>query len=154
MEGKKEAQLPRDQSFGWLVAVLGGQMASSFDQKLKKVGLNLGLWPSLFALWEEEGLTQVELAARCNTANYTTTRVLDSLEALGLVERKKHPTSRRAYQIFLTDKGRELEVSATEIAKECNEEFLSPLSDCERKEIHVLIMKLITARDSDLLPKE
>ncbi|WP_293268677.1 MarR family transcriptional regulator [Neptunomonas sp.] len=148
MEGKKEAQLPRDQSFGWLVAVLGGQMASSLDEKLKKIGISLSLWPSLFALWEEEGLTQVELAARCNTANYTTTRVLDSLEALGLVERKKHPTSRRAYQIFLTDKGRELEAAGVQMATECNEDYLSALSEVERSQIHELIKKVISARDS------
>ncbi|UXI03376.1 MarR family winged helix-turn-helix transcriptional regulator [Photobacterium sp. TY1-4] len=77
-------------------------------------------------------MTQSELAARCQTANYTTTRVLDTLEKLALVERRKHPTSRRAYQIFLTEQGRALEAEATALAKACNHEFLSALSEAER----------------------
>lgn len=151
MEKKDKAQsttqLPRHSSFGWLVAVLSGQMANALDEQLKEFDLNLTLWPTLFALWEEEGLTQTELAVRCQTANYTTTRVIDSLEKLELVERRKHPTSRRSYQIFLTEKGRELEKPCTELAKATNENFLSPLSEEERQQMHVLMGKMITARN-------
>ncbi|MBN3561588.1 MarR family winged helix-turn-helix transcriptional regulator [Aliamphritea spongicola] len=143
-----ENLLPRHTSFGWLIAVLGGQLATELDGKLKTIGLNITLWPTLFALWEEEGLTQAELAARCQTAHYTTTRVLDSLEKLELVERRKHPTSRRAYQIFLTEKGRELEAEGTALAKECNRNFLSPLSEDESETLHALITKVVQARMS------
>lgn len=146
VEKNKEVQLPRQESLGWLVAVLGGQMADSLDQRLKALGLHIGLWPTLFVLWEEEGLTQSELATRCQTANYTTTRVIDALEKLALVERRKHPTSRRAYQIFLTEQGRVLEAEATALAKACNHEFLSALSEPEREQMISLLGKILAAR--------
>ncbi len=145
---QSENSLPRHTSFGWLIAVLGGQLAAELDGKLKEIGLNITLWPTLFALWEEEGLTQAELAARCQTAHYTTTRVLDTLEKLELVERRKHPTSRRAYQIFLTPKGRELEAEGIALARACNREFLSPLNDEESEVLHDLISRIIHARSS------
>ncbi|KZM40474.1 hypothetical protein OA92_07635 [Marinomonas sp. SBI22] len=138
-----KTKLPRHTSFGWLIAVLGGQMANGLDTRLKEIGLHIGLWPTLFALWEEEGLTQTELAHRCQTAHYTTTRVLDSLEKLELVERRAHPTSRRAFQIFLTEKGRSLEVEGTSRANECNQEFLSALTPEESDELHRLVAKVI-----------
>lgn len=147
-EDKKASGLPRHASFGWLVAVLSGQLAEALDTKLQTIDLNIGLWPTMFALWEEEGLTQTELAGRCRTAGYTTTRVLDVLEKLQLVERRKHPASRRAYQIFLTEKGRELEVVGTDMAKACNADFLSVLSDEESEQLHTLISKVIAGRMS------
>lgn len=139
-------RLPRQTSFGWLIAVLGDQMAQGLDEKLKEIGLNIGLWPTLFVLWEEEGLTQTELSKRCQTAHYTTTRVLDSLEKLGLVERRAHPTSRRAYQIFLTKKGRDLELEGTRKANECNQDFLNALTPEENKQLHTLIAKVIKSK--------
>lgn len=145
-EDTKVPSLPRHTSFGWLIAVLGGQMAADFDARLQTLDLHLGLWPTLFALWEQEGLTQAELAERCQTAGYTTTRVLDALEALGLVERRKHPTSRRAYQIFLTEKGRALEIPATDQAKACNADFLTPLTDDERTQLIALVSKVVAGR--------
>lgn len=63
-------------------AVLAGLDYPGFrlDKHLKEIGLNIDLWPTWFALWEEDGLTQPELTSRCNTAHYTTTPLFDSLE--------------------------------------------------------------------------
>lgn len=147
-ENQNEPRLPRQTSFGWLIAVLGSQLATDLDTRLQGIDLNIGLWPTMFALWEEEGLTQAELASRCQTAGYTTTRVLDALEKLQLVERRPHPTSRRAYQIFLTEKGRALEAAGTDMAKACNAEFLAPLSDEESEQLHRLVAKVIAGREA------
>lgn len=145
-----EPKLPRHMSFGWLIAVLGADMAKSLDERLKKIGLHIGLWPTLFALWEEEGMTQVELSKRCNTANYTTTRVLDSLEAKGLVERRSHPTNKKVHLVFLTAEGRQLEAEAIAQANLCNEEFLADLSVQEREQISAIVLKILAARNTQI----
>lgn len=150
MEDKQPA-LPRHKSFGWLIAVLGADLANELDSRLKGIGLNIGLWPTLFALWEQDGLTQTELTSRCNTAHYTTTRTLDSLEKMALVERRPHPTSRRAHLVYLTAKGRDLEIEATQLAKNINAEFLAHLSESEQNEISPLIMKILQGRNAGLL---
>lgn len=146
-EERDGAKLPRISSFGWLVAVLGADLADSLDSRLKEIGLNLGLWPTLFALWEEDGLTQKELAARCSTAHYTTTRVLDSLESLALVKRHPHPSSRRAHLVYLTEKGKALEETATAKAIDCNAEFMSALSSDEQVQIKKLLLKILANRN-------
>ena len=151
MKDKQHPVLPRHTSFGWLVAVLSADVANSFDARLKEIGLNIGFWPTLFALWEEDGITQSELTNRCKTAHYTTTRVLDSLEKMDLVKRHPHPTSRRAHLVYLTEKGRSLEHEATLLAMQCNEEFLSHLSPNEQNEITTLIFKIIAGRNASLI---
>lgn len=102
---------------GWHVAVLARKMATQLDSELKKYGLKIAYWPTLFLLWEQEGLSQTELAQACMTEHYTTTRVLDKLESLGLIERRADPERRRTFRIYLTPKGRELEKPLTEAAR-------------------------------------
>ena len=154
VDDKKQPELARRDSLGWLVAVLHSQMAAELDERLKGLELNLGLWPSLFVLWEKEGLTQSELATRCQTAHYTTTRVLDTLEKKGLVERRKHPSSRRAYQIFLTDAGRALEKPAVAEANACNEAFLASLPIEQQRQLRTLLLKVIAPGTGDLLQEK
>ncbi len=79
-----------------------------FDNELKKQGLTIALWPTMMCLWEEEGVTQRDIAAKSKVENSTTTRTLDKLEKLGLVERRADPNSRRSFRIFLTEEGRKL----------------------------------------------
>ncbi|MDO6682692.1 MULTISPECIES: MarR family winged helix-turn-helix transcriptional regulator [unclassified Oceanobacter] len=138
--------LPRHNSLGWLIAVLGKQLAEDLDQRLKTMGLNIGVWPTLFALWEEEGLTQTELAERCMTAHYTTTRTLDTLEKMALVERRPHPTSRRALQIYLTQQGKELRHSVLQQAIACNKQYLDRLSQKEAQTLIQLLNKAAGTR--------
>lgn len=140
-KNKKKARLPRHKSLGWLVAVLGMEMAAALAQRLKAIGLNLVVWPTLYVLWEEDGLTQTELASRCRTAHYTTTRVLDALEQSGLIERRPHPESRRTHLVYLTPAGHALEQAGVAEATACNREFLARLSEEEGAQLVKLLRK-------------
>lgn len=147
IDNQHAPELPRHMSFGWKIAVLAADLSESLDNELKTIGLTINQWPTLFALWEEDGLTQSELTSRCNTAHYTTTRLLDSLEKIGLVERRPHPTSRRAHLVYLTDKGRNLEKEAVAKAKAVNEEFLTWLSEEEQEQISSILLKIIVSKN-------
>lgn len=138
---RKKVRQPRHKSLGWLVAVLGAEMAEALDQRLKTIGLNLAVWPTLYVLWEEDGLTQTELASRCRAAHYTTTRVLDSLAQSGLIERRPHPESRRSRLVYLTPAGQALEQAGVAEAMACNSEFLARLSEGEGAQLVKLLRK-------------
>lgn len=122
-------ELIRRESLGWHIAVLAKKMAAQLDAELKKYGLKITYWPTLFLLWEHEGLSQTELAQACMTEHYTTTRILDKLEALGLIERRTDPNSRRTFRIYLTQKGRALEKPLTDMAQRVNDYYLSRLPE-------------------------
>ncbi|WP_281629446.1 MarR family transcriptional regulator [Vibrio sp. St2] len=135
----------RQSSFGWLINVVANDAAKTFDTELKKHGLTLALWPTLMCLWEEEGVTQRDIAQKSKVENSTTTRTLDKLENLGLVERQPDPNSRRAFRIYLTDEGRALKESLVPIPMAINQKLLSSLEPEERDEIIRLLQKMVAA---------
>ncbi|MER2496722.1 MarR family transcriptional regulator [Vibrio neptunius] len=135
----------RQSSFGWLINVVANDAAKTLDTELKKHGLTLALWPTLMCLWEEEGVTQRDIAQKSKVENSTTTRTLDKLESLGLVERHPDPNSRRAFRIYLTNEGRALKDTLVPIPIAINQKLLSILEPEERGEIIRLLQKMVVA---------
>ncbi len=138
-----ENEFDRQSSFGWLVNVVASQASKKFEVELKKHGLSVALWPTLMCLWEEEGITQSEISKKSKVENSTTTRTLDKLVKLDLVERRDDPHSRRSFRIYLTDKGRALEKTLMPIPVAVNANLLSTLETDEQQEIIRLLKKLV-----------
>jgi len=135
----------RQESFGWLVNVVANNAGKSFDNELKKHGLSIALWPTLMCLWEEEGITQRDIALKSKVESSTTTRTLDKLVKLELVERHEDPNSRRSFRIYLTDKGRALKDVLLPIPVAVNEAVLSSLDEDEQKMLIKLLQKMVKA---------
>jgi len=133
----------RQTSFGWMINVVANQAAKVFDTELKKHGLTIALWPTMMCLWEEEGVTQSEISAKSKVENSTTTRTIDKLEKLGLVERRTDPSSRRSFRIYLTEQGLALKETLLPIPMAINKELLSSLEEAEQKEMIRLLQKMV-----------
>lgn len=142
-----ESPMHRHDSLGWLVAILGNSMAGALDQRLRNLDLKITMWPTLMMLWQEDGLTQTELSSRCYLAHYTMTRVLDSLEKKGIIERKVHPNSRRTHLVYLTPLGHSLKTKGLGLADQTNDEFLSVLTSAEQNTLLKLMNKLIDRKN-------
>ncbi|BBM66152.1 MarR family winged helix-turn-helix transcriptional regulator [Vibrio alfacsensis] len=136
-------QFDRQDSFGWMINVVANDASKQFEAELKKHGLTVALWPTMMCLWEEEGITQRDIAEKSKVENSTTTRTLDKLEKLGLVERHPDPNSRRSFRIYLTDKGRGLKDSLLPVPLAVNKSLMSPLTPNEQKEMLRMLKKLI-----------
>ncbi len=59
----------------------------------------------LNSLWEQEGVSQRELADRTLKDGPTITRILDLLERKGLVARRPDSSDRRVFKVYLTPEG-------------------------------------------------
>jgi len=138
-----EHKFDRQKSFGWLLNVVANKASKDFDTELKKHGLSLALWPTLMCLWEEEGVTQRDIALKSKVESSTTTRTLDKLVALDLVERREDPHSRRSFRIFLTEAGKALKAELLPIPIAINRDLLSSLEIEEQKEMIRLLQKLV-----------
>ncbi|WP_298772107.1 MarR family transcriptional regulator [uncultured Shewanella sp.] len=134
--------MDRNQSLGYLVAHLNVELQNALDQRLKRYQLDIKLWPVLFSLWEEEGVSQTVLSKRCDVAHYTMTRLLDQLQSQGLIIRHQEADNRRTFQIFLTDIAKALEHDLIREAERVNEHFLSELAE-EEREVLVSILNRI-----------
>ncbi|MEZ9596875.1 MarR family winged helix-turn-helix transcriptional regulator [Shewanella sp. 10N.261.52.F9] len=132
----------RFESLGDLVSHLNVDLQNELDQRLKRYQLDIKLWPVLFSLWQEEGVTQTALSKRCDVANYTMTRLLDQLQQQGLITRHQDAENRRAFQIYLTDNGKALEQDLVREAERVNETFLNNLAEEERELFLALLNKI------------
>ncbi|QQX78624.1 winged helix-turn-helix transcriptional regulator [Shewanella sp. KX20019] len=132
----------RFESLGYLVSHLNVDLQNALDQKLKRYDLDIKLWPVLFSLWQEEGVTQTELSKRCDVANYTMTRLLDQLQQQQLITRQQDVDNRRAFNIYLTNNGKALEQDLIREAERVNETFLDHLDFDERTTFLALINKI------------
>ncbi|MCZ4336564.1 MarR family winged helix-turn-helix transcriptional regulator [Shewanella colwelliana] len=137
------------ESLGYLVSHLNIELQKALDERLKRYELDIKLWPVLFALWQEEGITQTELSKRCDVANYTMTRLLDQLQVQGLVTRHQEADNRRAFQIFLTDSGKALEQDLVREAERVNELFLANLTAEESVDFIRLLNKVNRLKADD-----
>lgn len=75
---------------------------------------------TLTALYARDGQKASELAAAAGRAATSFTPILDNLESAGLIERRPHPTDRRAVLIHLTDTAEAMRSAFAPIAHELN----------------------------------
>ena len=108
--GKKAPwEYKREESLGYLVNLLGRVLARALERRLVKHKVPLGQFPLLLTLWDEENLTQSEIARRLGIEQPTVANTLRRMERDGLVKTEPDPAHRRQVLIKLTEKGRKLE---------------------------------------------
>ena len=90
------------------------------------------MWYFLRALWHKDGQTQRELSLLVGTMEPTTLSAIRTMEASGLVQRKRNDEDRRKINVFLTGRGRELENILMPLAKEVVDASVEGFSINER----------------------
>ncbi|MEF1227989.1 MarR family transcriptional regulator, partial [Vibrio fortis] len=86
---------------------------------------------------------QKDIAIKSKVENSTTTRTLDKLEKLELVERRADPESRRSFRIYLTEKGKALEETLIPIPMRLNKELMGALDESEQQQMLQLLKKMV-----------
>jgi len=94
-----------------------------------------GQYRALHLLSDEGRLTAGDLAGRCNVADPTMSKVVKSLESIGLVERQTDPANRRIVWVSLTPKGRAMHEEMVEHFARGISSVLRPLSNAQLKDI-------------------
>ncbi|MEA1890446.1 MAG: MarR family transcriptional regulator, partial [Pseudomonadota bacterium] len=140
---KPTAQKVRENSIGWMLKMLCGRLDSDMTKELQQLGLNLGQFAVLMTLLEEEGLTQAEIGSKIVMPGYATTRNIDALEVMQIVERRKDERSRRSYRIHLTGQGHKIGPKLFKTVGNINEKLLSPLDASEQKQFLELLQKVL-----------
>lgn len=90
------------------------------QQRLRDHGVANGFWYVLRVLWENEGMSQRELAEAANLTESSTVIMLENMKKAGLVKRKKDPADGRRQRVYLTAKARRLKAKLLPVAFELN----------------------------------
>lgn len=78
-------------------------MRADFHRRVAEHGITLAQAKALRWLSREPGLRQVDLAEALEIQPMTLVRLIDQLEAAGLVERRIDRRDRRAFRLYLTE---------------------------------------------------
>lgn len=76
-------------------------LRTRFDQRARARGMTRAQWVILARLNAQPGLSQIEMASLLEVEPISVGRLIDRLEARGLVERRPDPSDRRVWRLHL-----------------------------------------------------
>jgi DNA-binding MarR family transcriptional regulator len=94
-----------DQSLGHLVRLLINSLGRGIDERMQEHDLTAMQWKPLLMIKLGRGDTAAELARQNGSDTGAMTRMLDRLEAKGLIGRKRSAVDRRVVHLELTEEG-------------------------------------------------
>jgi DNA-binding MarR family transcriptional regulator len=100
------ARRPLQETTSHLLARTCRLLRARAQALLDEIGLYGGQQFILCALWEQEGVTQSELAEQLHVQPATITNALKRMEKAGWVERRHDLEDHRVSRVYLTDAGR------------------------------------------------
>lgn len=121
---------------GLLIADVSRLMRRRFDERARVIGLTRAQWRTLVVLSRNEGSNQGKLADLLDVEPITLCRMVDRLEEAGHVERRRDPTDRRAWLIYLTEAARPLLDDIRVIADGLFEDALTGLDTAAREQLY------------------
>ncbi len=127
--------LTLDEQVCFAITVAAREVVAAYRPVLAPLGLTHPQYLVMLALWEQDGVSVTELAARLSLEPATLTPLLKRLEAAGHVDRRRGTHDERRVQVHLTDAGRALREQALAVPPRMLETFgLEPsdLADVNR----------------------
>ena len=135
--------MPKDTKIiGLLLIDVARILRKRFDQNCRGTGLTRAQWQVLSSLYHSEGMTQGALAERLEVEPITIGRIIDRLEAAGMLERRPHPTDRRAWQLYLLPAAHPVLETLKGIAAETRAELLAGLSEDDVQTVITLLNRM------------
>ncbi len=117
----------------YLSSLLARGFARAFQERTASLGFLPGQFPVLVALWAEDGLTQRQLVDRLDIEQATMANTLARMERDGLIERRPHPSDKRAQLLFLTERASAMQPEAEAAARAAEDAMFGGFRRFERE---------------------
>lgn len=131
----------------YLLTRAAHRVSAEFHAELPRFGLSVAEWRTLACLYDSPGLGVSELAAMAIMKQPRMTKILDRLQAEGLILRESVEGDRRRVRARLTPKGRARVKPAIAAAQAHQARVLAPLSEAERALITHALDLIVKAED-------
>lgn len=114
-----------------------------FTKKFEKYSIGSGQFMFLVNLYQNDGISQEELAEVLNIDKGTTARAIKKLVDEGLIRREKDEKDKRAYKLYITTKAEDIKEDIFSILREWEEVLL-----CDLNKEEVIIIKQLLKKIS------
>lgn len=112
------------------------------EREFGDIGINTRQGIILKMLLHENGMTQRELTERLEITSSSCGELIAKLEQGGFLEKRKSPTDKRTFNVYLTENGRVLAEQYKKSVVVELEEWASDLAAEEKKQLFYLLDKL------------
>jgi len=106
---------------------------SAVDEIMKRFGGRGGQNRILWALYEQDGRTPIEIARKLGIAAPTVAKMSSHMVASGLITRRRDSVDRRRVHLYLTDRGRAVKRPIEEATREFRRATSAGLTAEERR---------------------
>jgi len=127
-------------SIGRLASIIFRSSQVHMNNELKKYNIGIGQIYFLKKLRDKDGMNQEHLAESLNFSKATSTRAIKKLELEGYIIRKKDNIDKRAYNVFITKKGKKLMNIFRNISSDWTDILLTGFKENE-KELFINFLK-------------
>lgn len=130
---------------GFLMAKIRQVGERVFLRRLKGSGveINPAQGRIMFALWQQDGVSIQELAKKTQLGKSTLTSMLDRLEAMGYVQRRRSDNDRRKIIIYRTEKDKALERQYVTLSERMTEIWYKGFGDAEIEQFEAYLQRIL-----------
>jgi MarR family transcriptional regulator for hemolysin len=118
---------------GFLLKEVTRRYVLRFEVRAREISLNLPQAKTLVRLEKNEGVSQARLAELAEVDAMAMVRILDRMEADGLLERRPDPADRRARCLYLTAKAKPILGEIWRLSDETREELFAGVAKVDRE---------------------
>jgi MarR family transcriptional regulator for hemolysin len=141
------SNMPPAKGLGLLIHDVGRLLRRLIDQRAQAVGMTSAQWRVLSAVAraefkQEEAPNQAAIADQMDLEPITLSRLIDRMEAAGLIERRPDPADRRAHRLYLQEGARPLVARFREIAIGCLTDALAGVSEAELDQVTDVLTRI------------
>ncbi|KAA0965944.1 MarR family transcriptional regulator [Sporosarcina sp. ANT_H38] len=130
------------ESIGRWISLLHRYGNVYINEQLKEFNLGAGQYQFLAVLYQNEGISQDEIASLLKMDKGTAARAIAKLEKEGYVERKIFIVDKRIKKLYLTEKAHAFESKLTSILQEWKDIITEGLSGDEQEYASKLLDKM------------
>lgn len=133
---------PLEAHLGYWLRYISNHVSASFAKALHARQFTVAEWVVLRHLYDHPEIASIELAAFLGMTRGATSKVLDKLEAKGLVERIARLEDKRSHRLSLTSDGTSILPILAGLADHNDAYFFDCLSDTEQATLRQLLQKV------------
>lgn len=124
---------------GFFIRTINRRARDQIKELLAERNVNIGMWPYLWALYHQDGISQVVLGRSVKAVGPSVVSAVNQLERAGLARRVRSESDLRVAHVYLTEKAHALRPAIEQCVSEVNERALQFL---RKEEIDQLISAL------------
>jgi DNA-binding MarR family transcriptional regulator len=135
------------QSLGVLLRLAHQHFSSAVDEALGEAGFG-DIRPhhaNVFTFVPPEGIQMSELTLKAGVRKQSMAQALEELEKLGYIERRPHPSDKRARLVFLTERGKKIRPLAMAAGQQVEEQWRHLLGEGDLEALRAALQRLLDA---------